>query len=137
MTESTLAAFEAYLRVYPNGRYTSEAESGIEELNQYRNLDPTEVDCSISDFNYEGVVAAGGAITPMGGHIGGFDCRLGDQGSRKSIPLAKDEFADGGIVTEEFGVFKVLFGNSLTGGSSFSIMLTGIQKERLEAFLAD
>jgi len=108
----------------------------VAQDDEYKALDPNEVSCSISDFNYQGTVAAGGAIAPTAGHIGSFQCRLHDQDSTMAIPLAKDEFVDGGIVTKDFGVFKVLFGASLTGGSSASLMATDAQMAKLKAFLA-
>jgi hypothetical protein len=100
-----------------------EVSAGTEE---YEEVNPSELSFVLRDYNYEGVVAAGGGVEPIGGHIGQFLCE------GQPLELASDKFEDGFIITKHYGKVKVIFSASLMG-ESFSVYLTSKQKEALIA----
>ncbi|MBT8077510.1 MAG: hypothetical protein KJO31_02995 [Gammaproteobacteria bacterium] len=133
-SDGSSAMLKHYLKTYPDGRYVEQATSSMNELNQYRVVDTTEVVCSLKDFYYQGLIGSEpGVVEPTAGEIGSFECRLPTQTETTVIPLSQYAFAQGGVVTRDFGVFKVFF----SFGSGTSIMLTGIQIEQLKDFLAE
>lgn len=103
---------------------------------KYKPVHPNEIACALKDYNYDGIVAGGGAVKPIGGHIGEFHCGLGFDAGSKRIELAANEFKEGGVATKEFGVIKVRFSSSLTSGG-YMLMMTDVQKEKIKAFLAE
>lgn len=102
---------------------------------KYKPVHPKEIACALKDYNYDGVVAEGGGVEPIGGHIGEFHCGLGFDADSKKIDLAVNIFQDGGVATKDFGVIQVRFSNSLTS-SGYMLMMTDKQKEKIKTFLA-
>ena len=100
---------------------------------EYKDIDPKEISCSMKGYHYEGEVVKGGYVKPTGGGIKSFECKLPGQSTTKIIPLKKDKFIDGGLQTQEFGLIKVLF--SQTGG--FYLMARKSQMDTLKVYLAD
>ena len=103
---------------------------------EYKPVHPPEIACAFKDYNYEGVVAEGGAVKPVGGSIGEFHCGLGLDADSKKIDLAVNAFEDGGVVTEDFGIVQVRFSSSLTS-DGYMLMMTDEQKEKIRVFLAN
>ncbi len=96
------------------------AETTIEE---YVEVDPSELAFSMEDFYYEGMVTSEG-MEPTGGEVGKFLCE------GQALELASNEFIDGFIVTKEYGKVKILFTTHISG-SSFSVWLTPTQKKAM------
>ena len=126
--DPTEDAYLQFIEHHPDGEHVADAQRALEELREYKVLD-SNVACSMSNFSYRT-----GRQGEIGGHIGSLRCILAGQGSRKTIPLASNELTDGEIVTQDFGVFKLLVERSRL---SVSIMLTEIQQRQLNGFLAN
>lgn len=96
------------------------------KVNEYLEVNPTELSFEIRDYNYDGTIVSGGGVKPINGNIGQFLC--------EGVPLAlkSSKFEDGFVVTQNYGKIKVIFGASLYG-ESYAIYLTSDQKEALSS----
>ena len=133
-SQQTETGMESQATSSPAATENSQSD-GPEKALEYKPVDPKEIACALKDYNYDGVVAEGGGVEPIGGHIGEFHCGLGFDAGSKIIDLSVNEFKDGGVVTKDFGIIRVRFSSSLTSGG-YMLMMTDKQKEEIKVFLA-
>lgn len=97
---------------------------------EYTVLDLEELQCSLENYDYEAVIGEGGEAVLTGGNIGRFLC------ADKEIPLRKNDFEEGFIVTRDFGRIKIAGSSSLLN-SGFALYVTDRQREALKEFVGE
>ena len=98
----------------------------------YQPVGPSDLVCIFNDINYLGEID-GGAVKPVGGHIGKFSCGV-LHAKPKPLELSSDKFEEGFVKTKDFGDIQVFFENNVST-SRYLIAMKPDQKENILKFI--
>ena len=89
----------------------------------------TPHNATLTDYNYDGVVAGPDIVKPIGGKIGDISI------DGIKLSLSTNEFVNGGVDTKELGHLNIRFGSDLTS-EGFVVLLNPDQLKKLEGLKA-